>query len=96
MTDPLMSVVMHRGSLRIAYHRLPRSVWPELNRLKREECFSDLPHDPTPGDLVLRRYLEDPVTKAIEFEAVVVVESGRVLRFTETRPPLVPVLRMAA
>jgi len=96
MTHQLKSVVMHKGSLREAYRHLPRSVWSELNRLKREERFSDMPHDATPGDLVLRRYVESPTEGRVDIDLIVVDESGEILRMTQTLPQLVPVPRLAA
>lgn len=76
------------GSLRSRYRFLPRSAWAELNRLKREEGFSDLLGDPGPGSLALLRCVRHPSNGTID--CIVVDDCGQVLRFSDTITPLTP------
>jgi len=90
-------VAMRKGSLRDEYPFLPKAAWAELNRLKRDELFSDMPFDTGPGGLVLGRFLSNPSESTTELDLIVVDDAGKVLRFTETLPALpAPVSRSAA
>jgi hypothetical protein len=97
----MKNVVSKRGSLRKSYRFLPHSAWAELNRLKREESFSDLPRNPGPGGPALLRFVKDSVTGSMTHDIIVVTGEGQVLRITETTaalpplPPLLPLPRVA-
>ena len=82
------NLLLHVGSLRSRYPFLPRSIWGQLNQLKRTELFSDFPRDCGPGSPVLRRYVKDPANSVVHCEIVLVDEHGRLVRVAETLPPL--------